>query len=202
MPEIKSALRERERIPLSYYLQEDVVALSRDLLGKILCAQDKRGGERRLLITETEAYRAPEDRASHAYNYRRTRRNESMFQMGGTAYVYICYGIHHLFNIVTHREEVPHAILIRSGICLADGQLVSGPGKLTQYMKIDKRDDGTSLINGRIWLEQGEKIKDGSITASPRIGISYAREWAAVPWRFILSHPLVSKSSDFSLTYS
>src|SRR5262245_39488940 len=102
------------KLPLDYYQQEDTLYLSQNLLGKILFTewegQDRCAG----IIVETEAYMAPEDKASHAYNNRRTERTETMFQAGGVSYVYLCYGIHHLFNIVTHQADIPHAILIRA----------------------------------------------------------------------------------------
>ncbi|MCO4291314.1 DNA-3-methyladenine glycosylase [Solitalea sp. MAHUQ-68] len=101
------------KLPETFYLREDVVQISRDLLGKFLYTKIDgvvTGG----LITETEAYKAPEDRASHAYNLKRTPRTETMYMLGGTSYVYLCYGIHCLFNVVTNIQDVPHAVLIRS----------------------------------------------------------------------------------------
>src|ERR1700733_6763105 len=97
----------------SFYRQEDVVDVARSLIGKYLCTCWE-GVLTTGLIIETEAYRGPEDRASHAYNYRKTNRNSVMYEAGGVAYVYLCYGIHHLFNIVTNRLGVPHAVLVRA----------------------------------------------------------------------------------------
>ena len=101
------------KLPNDFYLQTDVVALARELLGKVLVThfdRKKTCG----IITETEAYNGVVDRASHAYNGRRTARNEHMYNQGGTSYVYICYGMHHLFNVVTNSKDIPHAILIRA----------------------------------------------------------------------------------------
>ena len=101
------------RLPLSFYLRTDVVQIARDLLGKVLVTEID--GQRTAgRITETEAYRAPDDKACHAFGNRRTARTEVMFQEGGRAYVYLCYGIHHLFNVVTAPEDAAHAVLIRA----------------------------------------------------------------------------------------
>ena len=101
------------KLTRDFYLQEDVVKISRELLGKVLCTKFN-GKFTSGIITETEAYAGIPDKASHAYNGRRTKRTEVMYGMGGTAYVYLCYGIHHLFNIVTNKKDIPHAVLIRA----------------------------------------------------------------------------------------
>jgi DNA-3-methyladenine glycosylase len=191
------------RLPLSYFQNEDVVFLAKDLLGKELhcnlnnvhCAG---------LIVETEAYRGPEDRASHAYNNRRTARTETMFQEGGRSYIYLCYGIHHLFNIVTHRAGTPHAILIRAlqptlnleemrrrrGGRAADHQLCAGPGTLTQAMGLRREHDNISLDSELIWVEdKGLLVRGDEIAVGPRIGIDYAGEDAKLPWRFLINYP-------------
>lgn len=142
-------------IPKEIYLQEDVVNLSRWLLGKHLFTRINGivcGG----IISETEAYKGPEDKASHAYNMRKTTRNEVMYAEGGIAYVFICYGLHHLFNIVTNQAGIPHAILIRSllpthGIDHMEIRrknkkpLTEGPGNLSQALGITKQLNGDSL---------------------------------------------------------
>src|SRR2546430_14563541 len=100
------------KLSQEFYSRTDVVALARELLGKVLVTnfdRKKTSG----IITETEAYNGFVDRASHAYRGRRTARNEHMYSHGGTSYVYICYGMHHLFNVVTNVQDEPHAILIR-----------------------------------------------------------------------------------------
>ena len=191
------------KIPLSYYQQEDVVALSKALIGTYLftCLGPENvitGG----MIIETEAYQGPEDKASHAYNNQRTKRTETMFSEGGVAYVYQCYGMHYLFNIVTNKKDIPHAILIRAirpetGIDVMLRRrnkekflptLTSGPGSLCQALGINKSHDGVALDSNSIWLEdQGVIIPAEHIQESPRIGIDYAEEDALKPWRFLLT---------------
>lgn len=188
-------------IPLTYFQQEDTVALARALLGKYLfsCIGPEgmvTGG----MIIETEAYCGAEDKACHAYNNRRTKRTETMFSAGGVAYVYFCYGMHHLLNIVSHRKDVPHAILVRAivpevGIELmlkrrkkekVTRTLTSGPGSLCQALGITKEHDRIFLDGDQIWLEdRGVVIPDQQIQATPRIGIDYAEEDAENPWRFV-----------------
>ena len=190
------------KLPLSFYQQEDVVELSRQLIGKYLFSQI--GPEEIItggMIIETEAYHGAEDKACHAYKNRRTRRTETMFAAGGVAYVYFCYGMHHLFNIVTNKEEIPHAILIRAihpeiGIEQMTQRrrkekghlsLASGPGSVCQALGISREQNGISLINSTIWLEdRGFTPPPQAIEASPRIGIAYAEEDALKPWRFTL----------------
>ncbi|NGX42578.1 MAG: putative 3-methyladenine DNA glycosylase [Chlamydiae bacterium] len=183
-----------------FYIQDDVVQLSRDLLGKFLMTNlegDITGG----MIIETEAYRGPEDKASHAYGNRRTKRTEAMFQKGGICYVYLCYGMHNLFNIVTNIEGTPHAILVRAiwptdGIenmlhrrkkTNVDSTLANGPGTVTQALGIDTSHNGMLLTKQSIWVEdRGIKIHSKNIAVGPRIGIDYAKEDALLPWRFRL----------------
>jgi DNA-3-methyladenine glycosylase len=185
-------------IPLSFYQQENVLKLSQDLLGKYLFTHIDNyltGG----IIVETEAYRAPEDRASHAYGMRRTKRNAIMYQAGGYSYVYLCYGIHTLFNIITNLADIPHAILIRAiepkvGIetmlqrrlkTKLDYSLTAGPGALTRALGITLAHNGLPLTGSTIWVEdQGVMIKSEEILASPRVGVAYAGQDALLPWRF------------------
>lgn len=187
------------RLPLEYYLNPDVVEVSRDLLGKFLFTKIDEvitGG----MIIETEAYCAPEDRASHAYKNRKTQRNAAMFRQGGVCYVYKCYGIHDLFNVVTNEQGIPHAVLIRAIQPLVgiekmlerrkkekvDRLLTGGPGTLTQALGITvKKHNGLSLIGSVIWLEDtGIKVPPEKIIAGPRVGVDYAEEDALLPWRF------------------
>lgn len=195
------------KIPLEYYHNDDVLFLSRDLLGKYLMTNvngEITGG----MITETEAYRGPEDKASHAYGNRRTKRTEVMFGEGGYSYVFKCYGIHSLFNIVTNRKDTPHAILIRAiqpeiGIDIMlrrrhktklDKTVASGPGTLTEALGIDCSHNGLPLIGPIIWLEdRGIKIAKEYIVESHRVGVDYAEEHAALPWRFILKLEIKKK---------
>ncbi len=187
-----------------FYLREDVVQIAKDLLGKLLITEFD--GQRTVgKIVETEAYRAPEDKASHAYGYRRTRRTEVMYATGGTAYVYLIYGVYHLFNVVTNTQDVPHAVLIRAiepienvdlmlrrrDMEILKPQLTAGPGVLSIAMGITTQNSGISLIakDSPIWIEdQGIRIKESEILASPRVGVQYAEEWAQVPWRFRIHH--------------
>lgn len=164
----------------SYYLSPDVVGLACDLLGKALCLAAPDGSVLRRTIIETEAYCGAEDRASHAYNNRRTARTEVMFHEGGVAYVYLCYGIHHLLNVVTGPAETPHAVLIRS----VEG--VIGPGRLAVHYGITRADSGLSLQGPRLWIEECVAIAPTAIVATPRIGVDYAGPDAAKPWRFCL----------------
>ncbi len=184
----------------SFFINEDVVALSRQLLGKYL-ATNIDGAYTAGKIIETEAYRADGDKACHAYNNRRTKRTEVMFWQGGTAYVYLCYGIHHLFNIVTGPKENAQAVLIRAitpsnnlalmlkrrNFTIHKPQLTRGPGVLSKALGIHKIHTGMDLCqpDSKIWVEdRGIIIKPEEITASPRVGIDYAEECVDWPWRF------------------
>ncbi len=189
------------KVPLEYYLNEDALFLGRDLIGKCLMTHFDgilTGG----IIIETESYLGIEDQACHAYNRRRTKRNEIMYAEGGHAYVFRCYGIHALFNIVTNRKDHPHAILIRAikpivGIetmlirrnkTKRDRTLSGGPGTLTQALGINVIHNGISLVGNEIWLEDlNIDIDPSLIQCSPRIGIDYAGEDAHKPWRFFVN---------------
>jgi DNA-3-methyladenine glycosylase len=181
-------------LPRSFYQRDDVLAVSRELLGMVLCSKVD-GVVTKGRIVETEAYRGPEDRACHAYNDRRTERTEVMFWDGGVAYVYLCYGIHSLFNVVTHCEGVPHAVLVRA-IEPIEGvetmrkrrgrePLAGGPGTLTQALGITTAHNGVALDGDLIWIEEGQPVE--KVTTGPRIGVDYAGEWAEMPWRFRVS---------------
>ncbi|MGL5264292.1 MAG: DNA-3-methyladenine glycosylase [Candidatus Rhabdochlamydia sp.] len=187
-------------LPLSFYQREDVVQIARELLGKLLLTQINNqltGG----IIIETEAYKGAEDRACHAYNFRRTKRNEAMYQNGGITYIYLCYGIHYLLNVVTHVKEIPHAVLIRAifptiGIetmlkrrkkAFLNPQLTSGPGSVCQALGIDLTHNATPLDSSAIWIADSDILIDQmQIYQGPRIGIDYAGLDALLPWRFKL----------------
>ena len=176
------------KLPADFYQREDVLLISRELLGKVLCT-NFHGKLTSGIIVETEAYAGVTDKASHAYGGRRTKRTETMYAKGGSAYIYLCYGIHHLFNIVTNKENIPHAVLIRA-IEPQDGfqvmlerrnkkemnhMLTAGPGSLTQALGITIKDSGTFLMDNLIWLEdQNIQINNQDILASPRVGVHYA----------------------------
>lgn len=184
-----------------------MVQIAKELLGKVLVtAFDRIQTAGR--ISEVEAYRAPDDRACHAYGNRRTKRTEVMFQEGGRAYIYLCYGIHHLFNVVTAPEGMAHAVLIRGieplegtdvmyqrrGIKLdtrgsMPAKLTAGPGALAQALGLHTQQTGHSLIHAdsEIWIEdRGMVIPENAIAAGPRIGVAYAGECANREWRFWL----------------
>jgi len=189
-------------LPGAFYLRDDVVRISRELIGKFLVT---RIGEQMTsgMIVETEAYRASDDKACHAYNNRRTPRTEVMFKKGGRAYVYLCFGIHHLFNVVTGPKGKAQAVLIRA-IQPADNidlmlerrqlnsarpQLSAGPGVLSKALGITTRLSGAGLLSdqGNIWIEDRQRdFSAAQIIASPRVGIDYAEECAGWPWRFRL----------------
>lgn len=188
-----------KKLPLSYYRQTDVVALAKDLIGKKLCTNfDDRFTSG--IITETEAYRGWGDKACHAHAGKRTKRTEIFYKDGGLAYVYLCYGIHHLFNIITNKVEQPEAILVRAvepvegtDIMLerrkkskVNKTLTAGPGSMSQAMGIRTSHYGEELTGERIWIEEALNPKDEDIAVATRIGVDYAGEDALLPWRFYL----------------
>lgn len=187
------------KLPNSFYVRKDVVRIARDLLGKYLFTRidgKLTGG----MITETEAYAGPIDRASHAYGGRRTPRNEMLYAPGGRAYVYFCYGLHHLFNVVTYKEGVPHAVLVRALKPLVgvetmlkrrhrkttDKRLTSGPAMVSQALGISTKAHNGEILSGKmIWLEdRGVRLKASQISSGPRIGVDYAGPHARWPYRF------------------
>jgi DNA-3-methyladenine glycosylase len=185
-------------LPSSYYLHRDVVFIAKDLLGKTLSTKFN-GKETAGIITETEAYAGIGDKASHAYGGRRTKRTETMYSEGGVSYVYLCYGIHHLFNIVTNKKDVPEAVLIRAiwptrGISeilkrrkaeKLRPDICVGPGKVSIALGINKLHDKESLTGKKIWLEDtGLKTDEKDIIVGPRIGVDYAGKDALLPYRF------------------
>ncbi|MBL7826200.1 MAG: DNA-3-methyladenine glycosylase [Saprospiraceae bacterium] len=198
------------QLPLSFYTRTDVVQVARDLLGKVLVTTFE-GVVTAGIITETEAYRAPDDKACHAYGNRRTARTEVMFQEGGRAYIYLCYGIHHLFNVVTGPENLAHAVLIRAiepiegedvmaqrryGLNLTPSgsykkqpptNLTTGPGALSKALGLYTKFTGLSLVStdALFWIEdRGISIKNEAVRAGKRIGVEYAEDCAEWPWRF------------------
>ena len=190
------------RLDPAFYRRSDVVGIARALLGRYLVtAFDGQPTAGR--IVETEAYRAPDDKACHAHCNRFTKRTQVMFEAGGIAYVYLCYGIHHLFNVVTGAEGQAHAVLIRA-VEPADNvarmlqrrrldqpqrRLCAGPGVLSQALGITTDANGASLTapDSLIWIEdRGDCPSETAIASAPRIGIGYAEECAAWPWRFFI----------------
>lgn len=198
------------KLSAGFFRQSDVVGISRSLLGKYLmtCFDGQLTGGR---IVETEAYRGPDDKACHAHLNRFTRRTKVMFEPGGVAYIYLCYGIHHLFNIVTANSGQPHAVLVRAieptdgieimlqrrGFDKLKPQLTAGPGVMSKALGIEKSYTGAALTepDSAIWIEdRGELLSEEEIVSGPRIGIDYAEESKDWPWRFwIKDSPWVSK---------
>lgn len=182
-----------------FYHREDTVQIAKELLGKVIITEfnDLLTSAR---IVETEAYKAPEDKACHAYLNRNTKRTSTMFLPGGVAYIYLCYGIHHLFNVVTGPEGAAHAVLIRAvepligqetmlqrrGLEKLKPQLSAGPGVMSKALGIEKQYDAISLTEpaGLIRIADAPILTDAEIIAGPRIGIDYAEECVDWPWRF------------------
>jgi DNA-3-methyladenine glycosylase len=188
------------KLPGSFYTGEDVVGIATSLLGKVLVTSGA-GGISAGRITEAEAYRGVTDRACHAFGGRRTQRNEVMYAQGGHAYVYICYGIHRLFNVVTNQKDVPDAVLIRgveplqgmdlmlmrSGRTVMKPPVTAGPGNLTRALGITMEHNGLRLDGPSIYLaDDGFQVKEGDILATPRIGVESAGKDALLPYRYLL----------------
>jgi len=196
------------KLPQSFYERDDVVQISRELLGKYLFTYidgDLTGG----YIVETEAYNGVIDRASHAFGNRQTPRTQIMFGHGGVSYVYLCYGIHEMFNVVTNTEGTPHAILIRA-VHPTDGldimllrrnmekvknNITSGPGSVAQALGISRKINAISLQSDVLWIEdRGMTFPNEAIAAVPRVGVAYAGPDALLPYRFyVKGDPYVSK---------
>lgn len=184
----------------NFYTRKDVVKIAKDLLGKIIVTYFDEGLTA-ARITETEAYNGIVDKASHAYNNRRTKRTEIMYASGGAAYVYLCYGIHHLFNIVTNIKDVPHAVLIRAaepviGVDVMlqrtrkkkmDYTLTSGPGNISKALGVYTHHTGVDLKSENFFIaDDGFHLSKNKIVATPRIGVDYAAEDALLPYRFFI----------------
>ena len=187
-----------KKLPLSFYRRDDVVKIARELLGKILVTDF--GGKRTSgRIVETEAYVAHIDKASHAFAGRRTARNEHMYANPGTAYVYICYGMHQMMNVVTNEKDIPDAVLIRAiepiegiaamlkrtGKTVADFTLTRGPGNVGKAMGIMKKHSGLYLLDDELYLlDDGKKYPEEEIGISKRIGVESAGADGELPYRF------------------
>lgn len=177
-----------------FFQSDDVVSVARQMLGMYLVSEvdgNKTVGK----IVETEAYSGRGDRACHANDNKRTKRTEAMYRAGGTAYVYLCYGMHHLFNVVTNVEGLADAVLVRA-LEPVDGldvmkerygkvtKYTNGPAKLSKAMGIDVSMTGFVLGESCLSIHQGQKLSDDEITVSTRIGVDYAGDDASLPWRF------------------
>ncbi len=189
------------KLPHSFYNRADVVLIAKELLGKYLFTRFDgvlTGG----IITETEAYNGTIDRASHAFGGRRTARTEIMYGDAGTAYVYLCYGIHSLFNVVTNEKDTPHAVLIRAlhpthgmkhmlkrrKMKEKKKNLSAGPGTVAEALGIHYSHSGMNLLGTKIWIEdKGIIVTSKEINISKRIGVDYAEEDADLPYRFVMA---------------
>ncbi len=187
------------KLDKSWFLHGDVVELGKQLLGKVLCTNFNRQLTKGIIV-EVESYCGRGDKASHANNQKMTNRNKIMFEEGGRAYVYLCYGIHHLFNVVTNEKGLADAILIRAiepiegihimmerrNLIKIEKRLTSGPGVLSQALGISTQNNGKSLISNTLWIENGQKISNKQIVETTRIGVDYAGDDAFKPWRFYI----------------
>lgn len=196
-----------KKLPQAFYSRKNVLTIARDLIGKVLVHHDGKALTAGRIV-ETEAYDGVIDRASHAFGGRRTTRNEIMYAEAGTAYVYICYGMHHLFNVVTNKKDIPHAILIRAlepvmGLDVmlkrrkklrTDHLVTRGPGSLSVAMGITVRQNGHSLLSDELYIaDDGFRMPSKSIAVSHRIGVESSREAAVYPYRFyVKGNPYVS----------
>lgn len=195
------------KLPYDFYCRSSVTLIARELLGKVLVTQLD-GVLTSGRIVETEAYNGIVDKASHAWNDRRTNRTEVMYKEGGHAYVYLCYGIHYLFNVVTNKPGIPNAVLVRAiepleGITLmqqrkkSSGPLKSlgaGPGNVARSLGLTTLHSGLTLFEDSLYIaDDGFRVKRSEIVAGPRIGVDYAGEDALLPYRFFIKgNPFVS----------
>jgi DNA-3-methyladenine glycosylase len=199
------------KLPASFYERDNVVLIAEQLLGKVLVTTFN--GERTSgRIVETEAYNGVIDKASHAFGGRRTTRTSVMYKAGGIAYVYLCYGIHHLFNVVTNAAETPHAVLIRGIEPLEGKELMverlnkkkfdytvgKGPGNVSKALGIKTVHTGLSLSSDELFIaDDGFRYDDAQIIKSTRIGVDYAGADALLDYRFyVKGNPYVSKFSS------
>jgi DNA-3-methyladenine glycosylase len=189
-----------KKLTYKFYRRNDVLQIAKELLGKILVTKWD-GITTAGRIVEVEAYNGVIDKASHAAGGRRTARNEIMYADGGVAYVYLCYGIHHLFNVVTNRKEVPHAILIRAVEPIKglqemqqrtrkkeqDRSITKGPGNVAKALGLFTFHSGYSITGPEIFIaDDGFVYKRTEIAASPRIGVEYAGKHGLLPYRFYI----------------
>jgi DNA-3-methyladenine glycosylase len=189
-----------QKLNIEFYQRSNVLLIAKQLLGKILVTQFNQELTAARIV-ETEAYNGIIDKASHAYNNKRTKRTEVMFLNGGTAYVYLCYGIHYLFNVVTNKQDIPHAVLIRAAEPLIgasymlartnksklDFSITRGPGKVSKALGIQISHNNSSLLSEEVFIvDDGYKLPNKKIVATPRIGVDYAGKDALLPYRFFI----------------
>ena len=189
-----------KKLPIEFYEGEDVIKIAKDLLGKILITKFD-GIVTSGKIVETEAYVGLTDRASHSFGAKRTLRNEHMYAAAGNSYVYICYGMHHLFNVVTNKKNIPDAVLIRAvepvdgvdtmlkrtGKLKLDHTLTKGPGNVGKALGITKDHSGLNLSGNKIFIgDDNISFTENEIGVSPRIGVESAGAAALYPYRFFV----------------
>ncbi len=186
-------------MPVNFYERTDVVAIAKELIGKIVCTKID-GAFTSGRIVETEAYVAHVDKASHSFKGRRTAKNEHMYEEAGKTYVYICYGMHQMLNVVTNKKDIPDAILIRAlepldgidimlkrtGKIKLDATLTKGPGNVGKAMGISKKHSALSLSGDEIFIYSDElsDVPDEQIGVSKRIGVESAGADGLLPYRF------------------
>ncbi|MEO8795902.1 MAG: DNA-3-methyladenine glycosylase [Daejeonella sp.] len=188
------------KLSADFFQREDTLTIARELLGKVLISNinDQLTGG---IIVETEAYQGPLDRGSHAYGGKRTARNEMMYNRGGLVYMYICYGIHDMINVVTGSNDSSHAILIRAlqptlglevmrerrNIYNQDKRLCQGPGALSKAMGLNKSHNGIDLQHDLIWIEdQNINFSNDEILETARVGMNFDGPYKTIPWRFLV----------------
>ncbi len=196
------------KLSKEFYTRDDVTLIARELLGKVLCTNID-GKLSCGIIVETEAY-SQRERACHAYGGKRTARTEIFYNDGGLSYVYLCYGIHYLFNVITNYAHTADAVLIRAiepldgieemlarrGMDKIAHRIAAGPGSVSMAMGIEKHHNGLDMTHREIWIEdRGISYKKAHIIASPRVGVDYAGEDAKLPWRYrVKDSPWTSKA--------
>lgn len=205
-------MAKKRKLPKAFYQRSNVLLVARELLGKILISEHD-GVVASGMIVEVEAYTGEKDKAAHVYGGKRTKRTETMYGEAGHAYIYFCYGIHHLINVVTNQNDIPNAVLIRAlepmeGVEVMmhrrkkfklDQTLTRGPGSLCQALGIQYHMDGESLMDNQIWIEDhGIIIPENEIESGPRIGVAYAQDHALLPYRYwVKGNKYVSKPPKY-----
>ena len=185
------------KLEKEFYTRTDTIKIAKELLGKKLVSNFG-GNITSGIICETEAYCGTKDRGCHAYNGRFTDRTKIMYAVGGVVYVYLCYGVHYLFNVITHIEGEPHAVLIRA-IAVQDGLqtilkrrnktspdagLGAGPGLVSACLGFTTKHTGLSLSGNKVWIEDAERIPEKNIIKSARVGMTFEGKYKRIPWRF------------------
>lgn len=196
------------KLKKQFYTKENTIEIAQALLGKKLCSNID-GKYCSGIICETEAYCGKEDRGCHAYHGRYTDRTKIMYEDGGVVYVYLCYGIHFLFNVITNAEQEPHAVLIRAveplegiawmmkrcGTGKMHAGLAAGPGLVSKCFGFTTKHTGTSLLNNKIWIEEYQDIAEDDILKSARVGMNFEGEYKLIPWRFRIKNSIFTSKA-------